>query len=143
MNHITYITRFISPFPRWRQTNETKIIFIYFVNLFQVFTTGFDLFTDYRHETGRVNVLPDPEPFIGKCLGIRHCRTPRPWVSGSGTGPRDTSFLKLVILGVSVHFCLPCLQSDSLQIRTVCRFLHSVVLCIKHAKLNVFLKGSV
>ena len=82
MNHITYIARFISPFPRWRQTNENKMIFIYFVNLFQVFTTGFDLFTGYRHETGHINVLPDPEPFIGKCLGIRlglqvRYRTPR------------------------------------------------------------------
>ena len=66
------------------------------MNLFQVFTTGFDLLTDYRHETGHINLLPDPEPFIGKCLGIRYCRTPRPWVSGSGTGPRDTSFVKSI-----------------------------------------------
>ena len=64
------------------------------MNLFQVFTTGFELLTDYRHETGHINVLPDPEPFIGKCLGIRYCQTLRPWVSGSGTGPRDTSILK-------------------------------------------------
>ena len=47
------------------------------MNFFQVFTTGFDLLTDYRHETGHINLLPDPEPFIGN-------------VSGSGiAGPRD------------------------------------------------------
>ena len=105
LNHITYIARFISPFPRWRQTNENKIIFIYFVNLFQVFTTGFDLFTDYRHETLNINVLLDPETFIGKCLGIRHCRTPRPWVSGSGTGPRDTSFPEILLLLSNLLIC--------------------------------------
>ena len=111
MNHITYIARFLSPFPRWRQTNENKIIFIYFVNIFRVFTTGFDLFTDYRHEAGHINVLPDPEPFIGKCLGIRHCRTPRPWVSRSGTAPRDTSFIFLVTyLFVSITYLL--LEND-------------------------------
>ena len=35
------------------------------------------MFTNYRHETGHRNVLPDPEPLVEKCLGIRHCRTLR------------------------------------------------------------------
>ena len=30
------------------------------------------MFTNYGRETGHRNVLPDPEPLIGKCLAIRH-----------------------------------------------------------------------
>ena len=43
-------------------------LWINFVNLFQVFTTKFDLFTNYGHNTEHRNVLPDTEPLIGKCL---------------------------------------------------------------------------
>ena len=55
------------------------------------------MFTNFRHETGHRNVLPDPEPLlimlIDSDLDLA-LRTPRRWVIDSGTGPRDTSFCK-------------------------------------------------
>ena len=48
------------------------------------------MFTNYIYETVQRNVLPDAELLVGQCLGIRYTK---PWVSASGTGPRDAFYL--------------------------------------------------
>ena len=54
---------------------KMKYIYLFCKSLSSIHNR-FDLFTDYRHETGHRNIPPDPEPLIGKCLGIAGPRDP-------------------------------------------------------------------